>query len=69
MPPAAAQGNGHEAAAGAGGASEHRLLDGGAEDPAEPGHDLAQRGPGLDQLDGDGHEVHRGIARLALEPV
>src|SRR3990167_6702115 len=48
---------------------EHRLLDVGAEDLAEPGDDLAQRGPRLDQLDGDGHEVARGVARLPLEPV
>ena len=69
MPPAAAQGNGHEAAAGAGGVSEHRLLDVGAENLAEPRHDLAERGPALDWLNGDGHGVDCGVACLQPESV
>src|SRR3990167_2433197 len=64
MPPAAAQGNGHETAAGAGGVSEHRAIDAAAEGLVDLSHDLAQRSAGLDWLDGDGPEVDGGGACL-----
>src|SRR6267142_6444544 len=41
----------------------------GAEDGAEPRHDLTHGGAGLDGLDGQGHQVGVRILRLGIEPV
>src|SRR4029077_16359568 len=50
-------------------ASEHRPFDVGAEHPAQPCDDLAQRRPRLHELDGDRHEIGGRLAGLSLQPI